>query len=134
MCRQQTVWEPTRGENLLDSSLCNNSDLVSAVHLHATFLTSDHCIIFFNVNLAHLNFPPLNFYDYRCTEQNFIHAFLVITHWNESFHDVSDSCKSVWTKFIEHHIWLWVTLFLRKLKLKVTGTHTGLIPNCKACV
>ena len=62
----QVVDKPTRGENILDLILTSNEALVGNVNIEEPFVSSDHCVVKFDItcNISRKDWK-LFYYDYR---------------------------------------------------------------------
>jgi len=106
----QLVSDPTRGRNILDIVLCNESFLIGTVKTCSPFSTSDHCCVRFNINYedaakqtsSHQSVASkrVAMPDFRRADWDSIKAHLSHVEWDSVFAQCC-SCGDLATRFYD---------------------------------
>lgn len=105
---QQMVFEPTRGENILDLILTNNPEFLMNINVCEGLGNSDHSLIEFDWKTKHgrLKQTPRFVYNLRTADWKGVREELVKIPWNTIYS--MSSVDEVWEE--------WKTLFFQAVE------------------
>ena len=114
----QVVDKPTRGENILDLILTSNEALVDNVNIEEPFVSSDHCVVKFDItcNISRKDWK-LFYYDYRRGNYEAMKVYLTEMDWSILLN--RDDVLEAWSQFVKIMKDLVVKFVPRKIRKTV---------------
>ena len=108
---QQLVFEPTRGDNILDLLLTSNTDLIEDLYVDEPFSNSDHMSLNFNIKFLapRVCYEPRKVYLYSKGDYESMNQEISLIQWNTLFNGKTvnekwSTFKETYNQLIDKHI------------------------------